>query len=248
MVREPFPNGAGDYAASCAGPRLFALLDERGACGLACHLRRGQSCPCRGCRPSASRHQPLSGIQIEPRLQRPNRPVLRGDVADLFGIGRIARRFGADRNAACPSVLCAWISSDVEFRCCLYRDDRWHAVHAAFQSGGGAISRAGPVRPRGMAAVRGDADCTAWAAGCDRHDGKLVGGHRRLCGNAAVDPVLFRDNRCASPVSVFARRARTTVVALDCRPVSYGFSVCHRGQYRDRIADPAGAIGQRFRN
>ena len=84
------------------------------------------------------------------------------------------------------------------------------------------------------------------STGCDRRDRKPAGRHHRVCGNATAHRGLFSGDRCSPAVSVLARRARETFVALDCRPVSQRRSVCGCGCHRAGTAQSAGAAGQRF--
>ena len=216
MVRKSFPDGAGDHPAGRAGPGFPAFLDQRHAGRMARDLCRRQSRPDRRCRPAVSRDQPVSRVQIERRLRRPDRagstPRCCGSISGLAALLAVLLLVAAQFAAAVRGVR---ISGDRAFRCGLRRDDRRHAADAAVQSRGRAVSRARALWARGEAAELGHAGRAARPTGRHRRDRQPAGRHHRLCRDAGVDRDLSSGDRCAAAVSVFARRARAGFVALD---------------------------------
>ena len=164
-----------------------------------------------------------------------------------FGLAGSARCFWWWWACSFFRLPACWDSGDVAFRRRLHCNDGGHDPDAAVQSGVRAISRARPVWSRGLAAERRHAGRSAGATDSDRRKRKSVGGHHSIRLGSAAAARLSRSDRRAAPVSVFARRARTSIVALERRSVSLGISIRRGRRHGNSFALRARPAGQRPR-
>ena len=244
LVRESFSASARHYPAGRAGPGLFALPLKRDACGVACALCGGQSRAGGRCRPSVTRDQSVSLVQILCRQRWADCGLLRCDAARLSRANGSLDRVGAGGNVPVPPRERARISRHSGFRCLVRHHGRRDAVRAAFQPRGSPLSRARPLWSSGMDAVRRDAGCTAWTTRCDRDSGKPDHDLYRLCGAADSGGRLSCNHRRAPPVSIPASRrawrlvlapalalVSARVLALDRGAVPPRVPVCRRRRY-----------------
>ncbi len=243
------PDDFGNYPAGRAGSGFSAFLDQRRAGGVARRLRRRQS---RFDRRRGLQFRAInrflafkSSVDCDGRTARFYAAMLR---IYLGLAGLLVDRWCWSVAQLAVALHCARISGRFEFRRGLRRDDGRHAADAAVRSGDGSVSRARALWPRGAAAEPrpcSPASSVNWSRSsrpeaCWPSPSPMW---QRNCSSRSIFwrsmlPACFRS--CASG-------ARTAFVALDCRPVSQGGSVCGGRRHGTGVAQSAGTAGQRFR-
>src|SRR5271169_6261368 len=172
MVRKYPPDDFGGYSASSSRPCLPTFLVERGAGGVVRYLCRGQSRSDRRCWFAVSCDQPVSRLQVEPRLRRPDRALLRGDAADLPVACSISCCAVAGRHVGFLTRQAAWFSIYSGLWRCFYPDDSRCVVDPAVQSCVRPLSRTRALRSYRTSAELGHTARPVRSIGCHHRDRK----------------------------------------------------------------------------